>query len=397
MLFCRITVFLVFFIFPFFSLQSEPLKVSVAADSALLINADTGAILYEKKAHVSQYPASVTKIATALYALKKKGGNLDEIAIADQESIGSVTEEVKARSNYKIPAYRMVVGGSHIGLKRGEAMSLRDLLYGLLIASGDDAGNVIAHHISGSIPTFMDEVNLYLKEIGCQNTHFLNPHGLHHPDHKTTAHDMAIIARECLKDPIFCEMVSTVRYTRPKTNKQEATTWVSTNRLLRQGQFYYPKAIGVKTGHGSPALNTFVGAARHEGRTLILVLLHTKERSDIFADSIKLFQAAFDQKKVERTLVKAGPQKYALKLDGVGKPIATYVRDPLIVQYYPSEEPQFKAILAWEQLNLPITKDQRVGEIRILDNRGNLLQSVPLLAQEELSLSWMDKLRQLIF
>lgn len=380
----------------FSAMNAEPLQVVVAADAAILMNADTGAILYEKQAHAAHHPASIAKIATAFYALKKKEGRLDEIVTIDQEAIGSVTEEFKLRSNYKIPAYRMVVGGSHIGLKRGEQMTLRDLLYGLLIASGDDAANAIAQHVgNNSITDFMTELNQFLQDIGCHNTTLLNPHGLHHPDQKTTAYDMALLTRMALKNPTFCEMVKTVRYTRPKTNKQEATTWVQTNRLLRQGPVYYPKAIGVKTGHGSPALNTFVGAAQHEGRTLIVVLLHTKDRIDIFNDSIRLFDAAFAEKKLERILIKEGAQKYALQVEGLSTPVNTYVKNSVKIRYYPAEEPVIKASLVWDQVKLPIAKDQRVGEIRLLDARGTVLQAIPLLAQEEAKLSAWSRFKEL--
>lgn len=371
-------------------LMGEPLKISLVADAALLINADTGAVLYEKNARTQFYPASITKIGTALYALKKRGSNLDDVLTADQESVASVTAEQKVRSNYKLPAYWQEVGGSHIGIKTGEKLSLRDLLYGMMVASGNDAANVISQYVSGSIPTFVAEMNAYLKEIGCKDTCFLNPHGLHHPDHKTTAYDMALMTREAMKNQTFREIVSTVRYTRPKTNKQEPTTLVQTNRLLRSGQYYYSKAIGVKTGSHSKALNTFVGAAQNEGRTLIVVLLHNKERNDNFKDAIALFEAAFKQPKVQRILLRAGSQKYAIKVDGAVKPVQAYLKDNISIEYYPAEEPQVKAMVFWDKLVLPIAKDQKIGELRVVTSEGAVLQSVPVYAQDEVKESWIN-------
>lgn len=379
------------FLFSFVPVElivAAPLKVSVASDAAILMNAETGAILYDKNGKTAHYPASITKIATALYAIKMKEGKLEEEAIADQDAIGSITEEAKVNSNYKVPPYRMVVGGSHVGIKKGESMTLRALLYGLMLASGDDAANVIAQHVGGTIPKFMDEVNLYLKGIGCQQTTFLNPHGLHFPGHKTTAYDMAILTKEGLKNPTFCEIVSTVRYTRPKTNKQDATTWVQTNRLLKNGQFFYSKAIGVKTGHGSPALNTLVAAAQHEGRTLIAVLLHCKERNDTFKDAITLFDAAFQQQRMERIFVKAGPQKFALQIEGISQPVKTYVEKPISIQYYPAEEPKIKALLVWDQCKAPIKKGQRLGEIQLVNEGGVVLNKAVLLAEDDAQASW---------
>lgn len=373
-------------------LSGAPLKVSLASDAAIVMNAETGAILFEKDAYKEHYPASITKIATALYTLQQKRGSLEEEIVADQEAVGSITEEAKIASNYKIPPYRMVVGGSHIGLKRGEKMSLRALLYGLMLVSGDDAANVIAQHVGGTIPQFMVDLNAYLKKIGCQRTTFLNPHGLHFPGHTTTAYDMAVLTREALKDPLFCEISSSVRYTRPKTNKQDPTTWVQTNRLLRAGPYYYPKAIGVKTGRGSPALNTLVAAAKEEDRTLIVVLLHAQERNDSFKDAIALFEAAFNEKKMEKVYLKEGAQTFVLSLEGASQPVKTYLEAPLVLQYYPAEEPRAKAFLAWEDVKLPISKGQKIGEVRLVTPEGRVLVAAPLQASHDATASWWWRL-----
>ena len=313
--------------------------------------------------------------------------------IADQESIVSVTEEAKRRSNYSTPAYWLVPGGSHIGIKKGEELTLRDLLYGMMVASACDASNVIAQHVSGNIPNFMSELNVYLKEIGCQNTSFCNPHGLHHPDHQTTAYDMALMTKEALKNSKFCEIVGTVRYTRPKTNKQESTTLVQTNRLLRSGKLNYSHAFGVKTGHTSQALNTFVASAKKNDRVLIAVLLKSKERDEMFRDCIKMFEAAFNQPKVQRTLLKAGPQKFSLELEGAAKPIKTYISENALIEYYPAEEPKIKCLLSWDSLTLPIAKGQRVGELTIKDGKGSVMQKVSLSAEEPIQATWMQTIK----
>lgn len=373
----------------FYPLYSEPLNVKVNAEAAILINADTGKILYEKNSRDLHYPASITKVATAAYALKKKGNELNTKVIAEQESIASITAEAKKRANYSLPSYWVEQGSSHIGIKKGEELAFRDLLYGMLVPSGNDAANCIAQFTSGSIPTFMTELNAYLKEIGCKNTTFQNPHGLHHPNHQTTAYDMALIAREALKNPTFCEVVSTVRYTRPKTNKQEATTLVQTNRLIRSGRYFYPKAIGVKTGQTAAAMNTFVSAARDNGRTLIAVLLKSKERNDVFLDSAKLFEAAFSQQQVQRTVLKAGQQKYELALKGASSPVKTYLKDDVTVEYYPAEEPKLKCLLFWDSnLTAPIAKDQQVGHLKLMGENDVVLKTIPLYSSAEVTMTW---------
>ncbi len=362
------------------SIAAAPLNIQVHAEAAILMNADTGAILYEKNSHEQHYPASITKIATAIYALLKYGDKLDEIVVAQQDAVGAVSEEQVKKSNYSLPAYRIKMGSSHIGIKRGEKLTLRDLIYGMMLPSGNDAPNVIAQHIGGTIPQFMLELNAYLQSIGCTQTHFSSPHGLHHPTHYTTAYDMAILTKEALKNEQFREIISTITYKRPKTNMQDATTFVQTNRLLRKGPFYYPKAIGVKTGYGMPALHTFVGAATDQGRTLVAVLLCCKERDQIFKDTIALFEAAFNEKKVVKEYFKAGPQAYEFEI--ANAKIPTHTEKEFTLEYFPAEEPAVKAWLTWNKAGLPIKKGQEVGNITIqIDEQ--LVEKIPLLASAE--------------
>lgn len=386
---------LIIFLFAALQANCAPLTISVSAESAILMNADTGAVLFEKKPKAKLFPASITKIATAAYALKLKGDDLSEMVKAEQDSIGSVTEEAKQKSNYSLPSHWLVTDSSHMGIKRGEELSLRDLLFGMMIASADDASNVIAYLLGqGSVPKFMEGINAYISEIGCQDTSFSNPHGLHHPKHYTTAYDMALITREALKNPLFCEMVATTRYTRPKTNKQESTILLQTNRLLRAGEFFYPKAIGVKTGWMSKAGNTFVAAARDGDRTLIAVLLNVKDRKDIFRDSIRLFDAAFNQQKTEKVFVKAGSQKHTLEVAGGVKPIKTYVAQDTSISYYPAEEPSLRAYLQWDPLVLPVKKGQRVGELQLRSLEGGVVKTAPLYAQENVGMRLSYKIKK---
>lgn len=384
---------LFFFLFISRSLNGAPLEINVSADSAILINADTGAILFEKNAHAEQFPASITKIATALYTLHTYGDKLDREATAEHDAVASLSKEAKKRANYSMPAYWLEPGATHIGIKRGELLSLNDLLYGMMISSGNDASNVIAQYIGGTIPAFMDDLNSYLKELGTLNTHFTNPHGLHHPNHITTAHDMALITKEAMRNSQFCEIVKTIRYTRPKTNLQQATTLIQTNRLLRKGKLYYDKAIGVKTGWTSDAQHTLVAAAECDGRRLIAVLIKVKEREQIFQEAKSLFEAAFKQPIVRRVLLKAGPQRYTLKHPSSSKKIETYLTKDVCVDFYPAEEPDLKCSLKWQNLELPIYKGDVVGEMIIAKGDGTPLQIVPLLAKEEISLSWLGNLK----
>lgn len=366
-------------------LQGALSEVILQSEGAILINAETGKVLYEKDAHKSFYPASTTKIATASYALKVRGNHLDKQITAEQESLATVSDAEMERSNYNLPSHWLVPGVMHIGIKKGEILSLKDLLYGTMIASGGDASNVIAQYIGGTIPSFMKLLNQYLKEIGCQNTVFMNPHGLFHPKHLTTPYDMALITQDALKNETFREIVKTVRYSRPQTNKQSPTTLVQTNHLIKKGKYYYPKAIGVKTGYLSKSQNTLVAAAKEGDRTLIAVLFKCKAKDKILQDAVALFEEAFKEKKVSKRLLAAGPQSEALLIPEANGPIKTYLKEDVLLEYFPSEKPQIKGALYWDSVALPIKKDQRIGEFRIEDENQKILQTAPLYASEEMN------------
>lgn len=386
--------FFFIFLFAIQVLSAKQLALSVHAESAILINADTGVILYEKNAHTLRYPASTTKIATAAYALLK-AKDLQTIIKADRDSIGSVTEEAKRQSKYTKPSYWLVPGASHMGIKNEEAFTLETLLYGLMVVSADDAANLIAKHIGGTIPKFMDDINVYLKTIGCKNTYFNNPHGLFHPKHQTTAYDLSLMLKEAIKIPKFREIIKTARYRRPKTALQESTMMVQTNLLVRKGKYYYPKAIGGKTGYISAAGHNLVVAAQDGNRTLIAVLLKSKDRKDLFADAIKMFDAAFNQSKVQKVLLKTGSQDFSLSVPGASGMLKTALKQDLTLEYYPSEEPKVKCLLYWSDLSLPIEKDQVVGEIRVQQEDGIILKTASLYAEEPLHASFMQSIKNL--
>jgi D-alanyl-D-alanine carboxypeptidase (penicillin-binding protein 5/6) len=153
--------------------ESACLQCELSAPSAVLMNAETGKVLFAKNADVPCYPASTTKMATALYALHQKKDCLQQKIVASKEALMTVSPSVRKRSH---PSYRLEFGGTHIGIKAGEELDYQTLLYGLMLSSGNDAANVIAEFISGSIPQFMQELNLFLQEIGCKNSRFQNPH-----------------------------------------------------------------------------------------------------------------------------------------------------------------------------------------------------------------------------
>lgn len=141
------------------AVEAKPLKVDVAAQSAILINAETGVILYEKESHKPSFPASITKISTALYALEKKGHTLNEVIRVSPEAMAR-----RRRSDF-LP-HQLVPDGTHMSLRTGEELPFHALLHGLMLVSGNDAANVIAEHVSGSVPQFVKEMNAFLRANG---------------------------------------------------------------------------------------------------------------------------------------------------------------------------------------------------------------------------------------
>jgi D-alanyl-D-alanine carboxypeptidase (penicillin-binding protein 5/6) len=198
----------------------------VSAKSAILISADSGKILYAKNALQPHYPASITKIATGLYTLMQYPHLMDKRVSCPAEALRTITEAEKCKGNYsKYPSYVLEKDMSHMGLKVGEEMTFRDLLLGTLIVSADDASNVLAHTAAnGDIEAFMQGMNAFIARLGLKNTKFLNPHGLHHPEHVSCAYDLALLCRAAMRHPMYAEITKMPAFKRPRTNKQEAVT-----------------------------------------------------------------------------------------------------------------------------------------------------------------------------
>lgn len=295
-----------------------------------------------------------------------------------------------------LPPYWLDSDGLVMGLRVGEKIPLRALLHGLMLTSSNDAANVVAENLGGTIPEFMDQLNAYLKSIGCKNTRLSNPHGLTHPEHWTSAYDLAIITKKALKNPMFRKLVTTLEYEKPKTNKQPKSTLKMQNYLvLPKSRYYYPMAIGVKTGYTELAGFNLVAAAEKEGRTLIAVVLGYEDKQERFEAVRMLFEKAFNEKKAKRRL--AGPETiFTKQVLGAKRPVKASLVMPLYIEYYPSEEPACKAALHWTVSQLPISKGQKLGEIHILSEDGRFLEKGDLVSQEDVKGTLFFALQQLV-
>ena len=354
------------------------------------MNGETGAVLYEKLGYTPIYPASTTKIATALFVL-------DEMKVSQDMMFTVSAESLKKKpvqpGNY--PSYWWDADGTRMWLCTGETLSFDALLHGLMLVSVNDAANVIAEGICGEIPLFVEKMNLYLKALGCSNTHFVNPHGSHHPEHYTTAYDLALMTKKALSIPKFRETVSALVFQKSRTNKQGPSEIKQANPLLWPGgKFYYPKAIGVKTGFHSAAQNTLVAAAVHQGRVLIAVLAGVENREDRYDDAIRLFEAAFaEEERVQPVLSKQ--HLFSKELPGAKTLLKAELFSDLNITYYPAEEPVCRAFIHWPPLTLPIRKGDVVGEVQIIDEQGRILKKGELFAKEEVQGTFFFLLKQM--
>ena len=227
--------------------DGAPSPPELSATAAVLMDVASGRILYARSAHEERPPASLTKIMTALLALE--AGELDHPVEVSRKAA--------------------TVGGSSIWLEAGEVQTVGDLLYGLMLRSGNDAAVAIAEHIAGSVSDFALLMNRRATEIGATGTHFRNPHGLPTAGHYTTAADLALIAREALLRPDFREVVSTRRHVIPWPSRSWDRAVYNENRLL----WLYPGADGVKTGWTEEAGRCLVASATREGWQLVAVFL----------------------------------------------------------------------------------------------------------------------------
>jgi D-alanyl-D-alanine carboxypeptidase (penicillin-binding protein 5/6) len=229
----------------------------LAAQSAALVDSYSGEFLYTKNPDAKQYPASSTKILTALIVIE--AGNLDQL-------VAVAPEDTK-------------VEPSSLDLKPGQQFTRRQLLFGMLLKSANDVAMCLARDNAGSVPAFAEKMDQRAAELGATNSHFVNPHGLHDPNHYTTAHDLVLIARAAMQQPLFRQIVSTIYYTW-RTPNGEVDELRNHNRLLR----HFAGCNGLKTGYTRAAQQVLVSSALRGGHEVISVVLHT-DKPGIWVDS----------------------------------------------------------------------------------------------------------------
>lgn len=249
-------------------------KPAVSAEGAVLYNATSGEFLFEKNADRKFYPASITKLMTALLVLER----------SNQSDTVFFTESATAN---------LESGAVSLELTAGDQVSVRDCLYALLLKSANEVANGLAEHVSGSVPAFAELMNTRARELGCAGTNFVNPNGLTNAKHLTTPRDMALIARACFERADFREIERSTVYHFPATARRpEGTTIVMGHKMIAPGgSLYYPGILGGKTGYTSAAGNTLVTCVERNGVRLIAVVM--KSRSTHYADTKALLDYGF--------------------------------------------------------------------------------------------------------
>ncbi len=322
--------------------------VRVTATAAILVDARTGRVLYSRNPHLVWPPASTTKIMTALVAL-------EAAPLSAQVPI-----------SLHVARFRQ---GSVVGLPAGARIPLRDLLYGLMLQSGNDVALAVAEGVSGTVPAFVARMNSEARRLGATQTHFTAPHGLYYADHYTTAYDLAIIARTAMQNPTFREIVRTRSWKFAPPGGPVRTLW-NHNRLLAQ----FPGADGVKTGYVHESGQTLVASATHDGWRLIAVLLHS---GDLWGDASRLLAYGFAHfRSVE--LAYAGEQVAAIEVPGSHQVVRGIVPDAVFGVLVPGEQPARRVRLRGD-LALPVRRGDLIGDVDFYAS-GRLVQSAPIVA-----------------
>lgn len=252
--------------------------------AALLMDMNTGRMIYGKNVDVKMYPASTTKMMTCILALEM--GNLSDTVTANYQALASIT-----------------LDDSQMGILIGEEFTLEQLIYGMMVHSANDAANVIAIHIAGSIDAFVELMNQKTQELGMTNTHFVNACGVHDDNHYTTARDLAILARYAMQNETFREVVKTVVYKIPPTSKYKVERILTNTNLflstIRSLQHVYPPCTGIKTGHTSQSGYCLVASAEYNDTNLLAVSMGCPNTNDnegaySYIDTKNMFQFGFD-------------------------------------------------------------------------------------------------------
>ncbi len=346
--FCFVLLFL---LFTYNISYAAELKLS--GEGAILIDMDTGQVLYSKNPHIKLQPASTTKIMTGILAIEN--GNMEDYVTIDNEIV-SLTD------------------GSHIALEPGERVKFEDLVNALLIESANDAALALAKHISGSIDEFVKLMNKKAKEIGALNTNFVNPNGLTAENHFTTPYDLSLIAKYAMENEVFREIVKNYTYIIPVTNKKNEERYLkSANKLLYSTQkidvdgkivpIKYDGITGIKTGYTIAAQNCLVASAERGNQKLIAVVLKANGK-EVYSDIHKLFNYGFNNYEKAHIAHKGQFIKNIEVSNGTNPTVAGIVKEDFTISIPKGNINKVeKKICLNDVIEAPLINGQTIGKI----------------------------------
>lgn len=358
---------------------------NIQAKAALLVDRDTGTMLYGKNEHTELYPASLTKIMTALLTLEAvdKGQlSLDQPLTASATALEGLAAD-----------------GSSAGIQVGEIMTVEQYLKCMLIVSANEACDVLAEAVAGSVDAFVELMNAKAAELGCENTHFVNPNGLHDSQHYTSAWDLYLITKAALEYPEFMSICDMGVAEIPATNLSEVRRLRTTNYLLsnwRAAGYLNPDAHGVKTGSTSEAGHCLVSTATRGSRSLISVVLGAERVvgsdgvADVqsFSETTRLFNWGFENFSNQTVLTEldmlADVPVALSKIDSVAVHPASAVE--LVLPNDVSPEDMERTLVLQEDVKAPISAGQELGSVELSYN-GTVYVSVPLVALNDVEAS----------
>ncbi|MEG6521866.1 D-alanyl-D-alanine carboxypeptidase family protein [Desulfotomaculum sp. 1211_IL3151] len=358
---CILLVMLLILPFNTMALAGEP---QIVGETAVLLDAKSGTVLYGKEEHKKMYPASTTKVLTALLALERS-------QLTKQVTIGPNPSKA---------------GGTSIWLQEGEQLTLEELLHALMLNSANDAGVAIAEHIAGSVDKFAELSNERAKQIGAKGTHFTNPHGMPGKEHYSTAYDLALIGREALKNQDLRKIITTINYEIPRADPEAQKHLFNHNKLLWSKTYGYKGATGLKTGYTVDAGQCIIASAERDGMELIAVVLRS-EGFNIWTDASKLLDYGFENF-TSRQLVKGGqvmadvPVQYgkgSVKLLTKNDLYYTFPKEGNI-DLHVTTEPD-------EEVSAPVTKGEVLGAV-IIRKGEEIVGKVPLVAHAAVQRDW---------
>jgi len=339
----------------------------ITTPSAILIDAKTGKVLYEKNSDEKRYPASTTKVMTGLLAAEH--GKMDEVV-----TIGKNPPLIEK-------------GSSQIYLITDEQLTMEQLFYAMMLESANDAAVAIAEHISGSVEEFAKLMNSKANELGAINTNFVNPNGLHDDNHYTTARDLSSIARYAMTLDKFRGAVKEVKYTIPETNKQEERNYITnTNKLIWKtyDKYRYEYAIGIKTGYTAKSKQCLVGGAKKGDLELISVVMGA-EGQNVYTDTVALFEYGFENfQNVD--ILKKDQIVTAASVKGSEEKINLLASEDFSIVLSQGERDKVKTeIRIKDDIERPVKKGEVLGEMLVYENEKEI-KSIGLLSSVEIEL-----------